>query len=156
MQYQLSIPYHCILWCPCNTWHTLKLHGHRIVTCLVITVTENPYFNKLLRFQDISHERCKKKSPYILDIYLIVAFKYESPITGHQIYDESSLITQNFRDYVKLNKKNEVHFSVWPDISTGEYIFLPFISSYYSSFDAYLVACYADTRIWYPGNTESQ
>ena len=45
------------------------------------------------------------KSPYILAIYIIVAFKYESHVTGHQIYDESSLIAQNFRDYIMLRQK---------------------------------------------------
>ena len=73
-------------------------------------------------------------------VYMIVAFKYESHVTGHQISDELSLITQNVRDYVKLRQKNEVHYSVWPDISTGEYIFLSFNSNYYSSFDAHLVS----------------
>ena len=36
--------------------------------------------------------------------------------------------------------KNEVHYSVWTDISTEEYIFLSFTSNYYSSFDAHLVS----------------
>ena len=67
MQYQLSIPHLCILRCPCNTRHTPMLHGHQIITCLVITVTENPYFNKLLRYQDISHERCT--TSYKIPIY---------------------------------------------------------------------------------------
>ena len=43
--------------------------------------------------------------PYILAIYMIVAFKFESHVTGHQIYYKSSLITQNVRDYVKLRQK---------------------------------------------------
>ena len=36
---------------------------------------------------------------------MIVAFKYESHATGHQINDESSLITEHFRDYAKLRQK---------------------------------------------------
>ena len=90
----LSIPYYRIQWYPCNTRHTRVLHVHQIATGLVITV-KSPYFNKLLKYQDISHERCKTsyKIPYILAICLIVAFKYESHVTGHQIYGE--IITYN-------------------------------------------------------------
>ena len=49
--------------------------------------------------------RTHMKCPYSLDIYMIVAFKYGSHVTGHQIYDESSLITQNIRDYIKRRQK---------------------------------------------------
>ena len=84
MQYQLNIFYHCILRWPCNTRHTRMLQRHQIITCLVITVTESPYFNKLLKYQDISH----MKSPYILAICMNVALKYESFVIGHPIYDE--------------------------------------------------------------------
>ena len=71
------------------------LHGRQIVTCLVVTVTESPYFNKLLKYQDISHERCK--TSYKIPIYSgymhDCGFRYESRVTGHQIYDE--IITYN-------------------------------------------------------------
>ena len=89
--------------------------------------------------------RTHLKSPYILALYLIVAFKYEkyeSHVTGHQLYDESSLITHNFSDMSSLDK-NEVHYSLWHDISTGDYIlyiFVAFTSNHYSSFDARLVS----------------
>ena len=95
MQYQLSILYYYILWYPCNSRHIRMLHGHQIATCLVITVTESPSFNKLFKYQDISYERCK--TSYKIPIYSgymhDVAFKYESPVTGHQIYDE--ILTYN-------------------------------------------------------------
>ena len=64
---------------------------------------------------------------------MIVAFKYESHVTGHQIYDE--IITYK----TKMQGLCEVHYSFWPDISTGEYIFVSFTNCH-SSFDAHLVS----------------
>ena len=86
MQCQLIFSYHSIFWCPCNTRHTRMLHGHQIVTCLVITVTGSPYFNKLLRFQAISHERCKNSYKFPIYSGMIMAFKCESHVTGHHIW----------------------------------------------------------------------
>ena len=98
----------------------------------------------------MTNVRTRINSPYILDICKIMAFKYKSHVTGHQIYDE--IITYH-RKLPGLCQK-EVPFSFWSDILAEKYIFVPF-TSYYLSFDAHLVfsRMLHGHQILCPGNT---